>query len=134
MYSLLKEYLMLLVVITLYFLSVLEVFIIRNRVELLVLTSNSGATSAKRQDMFTQFQTRKRGSVALQKPFPLLVAAGIRKRGKTLGRMENSGLLNRKAKILWRFENAKLQGFAYIGSHGTCLESKASPSLTNESP
>ena len=53
-------------------------------------------------------------SFALQKPFPLLITTkescwrkSIRdgKRDNILGRMENSRLLNGKAKILWQLEN-----------------------------
>ena len=56
----------------------------------------------------------KRGSFALQKPFLLLITTkrscwhitiADRKRGKILGRMEISGSLHWKAKILWQLEN-----------------------------
>jgi len=65
---------------------------------------------------------RKRGSFALQEHFPLLlttkrsccyIAIGGRKRGKILGRMENSMFLNRKTDFMAAWKLAKLQGFVW---------------------
>ena len=58
----------------------------------------------------------RRGSFALQKPFLLLITTkrscwhitfGDRKMGKILGKMEISGPLHRKEKILWQLENLR---------------------------